>query len=130
MACVLLSLPSVSEAGWYSMQGESPTKIRVEVESKAMQLPVRKIDLPVTALGLRRDTERPDYYWVEVALPETRDSDRHLLVIAGRSVGQVFTRANKWAIGFSSLAQARRCFDYLQKFHQLDPKHARDATKP
>ena len=130
IACVLLGLPSGSHAEWYRIHGESPKTIRIEIEGQAMQLPLSKIELPVTALDLRRDTERSDYFWVEVSLPATRDSDSHLLVIDGRNIGQVFTRSNKWAVGFSSLAQARSCFEYLQKFHRLDPKHARDATKP
>ena len=130
IAYVLLAGPSVAGAEWYRIHPHSPRKMRIEMEGQGVQLPLSKIELSVTALGLRPDSEQPNYYWVEVFLPETRDSDSHLLVINGRNIGQVFTRNSKWAVGFSSLAQARRCFDYLRKFHRLDPKDARDATTP
>lgn len=131
----MLSLPSISAAKWYRIQGESSTFIRIHADGQSMRIPVREVDLLVSALVLRHDTERPDWYWIEVTLPETRDSDGHLLVIDDRAVGQVwdvggiYTRGDKWAVGFTSLRQARRCFYYLRTFHHLDAKHAHDATK-
>jgi hypothetical protein len=131
----VLNLPGISAAEWYFCDGESPTTIRLHVGEQSMPIAVRKVDLPVSAVVLRRDSERVDWYWLEVTLPETRDSDGHMLVIDGRAVGQipepgqVYTRGNRWAIGFISLEQARRCFDYLRNFHRLDAAHAHDATK-
>ncbi len=116
-------------AEWYFIDGDSPTTVRVEFEGKAMNVPVRKVDLRVEEIVLRRDTERADYFWLEVLLPETMDSDAHILVIEGRNIGQVFTRTRKWAIGFSSVEEGRRCLQFLRQFHRLDEKHVRDRTK-
>ena len=135
IALVVFGLTVTCPAKWYFIQRSSPKSIRLQVDNKTMQVPVRKVDLPVSALILRTDTERADCYWLEVTLPDTRDSDAHMLVIDGRAVGevytagQVYTRGNKWAIGFISLEQARRSFNYLRKLHRLDAQHARDATK-
>ena len=133
IACAVLGVPSISAAQWYSFVDGGPRKaIRVEFDSKSsLTLQLAKIKLPVTALVLRRDTERADYFWLEAHLPETEviDPDSYLLVINGRSVGQIFYRGHKWAIGFSSLEQARRCLQYLRKYHHLDSEHVRDATK-
>jgi hypothetical protein len=135
IALVAFGLTVPSAAEWYFIQGNSPTSIRLQVDGRSTRVSVRKVDLPVSALILRTDTERADWYWLEVSLPDTRDSDAHMLVIDGRAVGevytagQVYTRGNKWAIGFISLEQARRSFNYLRKLHRLDAQHARDATK-
>src|SRR5689334_13441673 len=99
IAFAVLSWPGVSAADWYSIQGGPATTIRIESDGQSHQISARKVDLPVEALVLRSDTERVDYFWLEVHLPDTRDSDGYLLVIDGRSLGQIFTRGPKWAIG-------------------------------
>lgn len=128
----LLSLPSISAAEWYYMFDGPRKAVRVQFdESPPVQLQLAKIDLPVTALVLRPDTERADYFWLEIHLPKTEaiDSDGYLLVINGRSAGQILYRGHKWAIGFNSLEKARLCLRYLHKFHNINSKDVSDKTR-
>jgi hypothetical protein len=86
--------------------------------------------LQVTELVLRRDTERADYYWLEATLTEQRDSgDGYLLMLDDVILGTIYTRGNKWAVGFTSLDLARRCFQHLRELHKLTPKRVHDTTK-
>ena len=72
IACAVLSLPSISAAEWYSSLGRPRKAIRVEFDGKSsLTLDLAKIELPVTSLVLRRDTDRADYFWLEVHLAET-----------------------------------------------------------
>lgn len=128
-----VGLQSIATAEWIALYGHEPepsTTIRVAFDGgKILQIPLRRFDLRATALVLRRDTERADYFWLEVEMPQTIDSDGYLLVIHGHFVGQIYTRGNKWAIGFDSIEKARCCLEYLREFHHLDSQHVRDATK-
>lgn len=131
-AVVTLGIPSISAAEWYSIRGTGkPAKtIRGEAHGKTFELPLYKLDLQATALVLRRDTERADYYWLETTLTEQRDSgDGYFLAFGDVVLGEIYTRGNKWAIGFTSIDDARRCFRHLRELHRLDADHARDTTK-
>lgn len=130
IAIAIPGFPSISAAEWYAIQGKPTTTIRVKEHGKSAEIPVRKLDLRVTALVLRRDTERAGYYWLEATLPEQRDSGAgYLLAFDDVVLGDIKTRGDKWAIGFDSLDLARRCFQHLRALHKLDEALARDATK-
>jgi hypothetical protein len=130
IALIALTLPSVAFAEWYSIRGEPTTTIRIQDKGKSIQVPVRKFDPRVADLILRPDTEDAKRYWVEVTLVQWLDSGSGYLLAFGDVVlGAIYTRGNKWAIGFTSLNEARRCFLHLRKLHQLNSDHARDATK-
>jgi len=126
-----LAVALQARAEWYAVGYEgATTTIRIDERGKSAKVPVRKLDLQVTALVLRRDTESADRYWVEATLAKPRDSgDGYLLAFGDVVLGEIYTRGNKWAIGFTSLDYARRCFQHLRELHQLDSEHARDATK-
>ncbi len=66
----IFSLPGISAGEWYRIQSDSPTTIRIHADGQSLKVPVRKVQLPVSALVLRRDTERSDWCWVEVTLPD------------------------------------------------------------
>ena len=130
IALLALALPSVTLAEWYAIRGEPATTLHIQENGKSIQVPVRKLDLRVTDLVLRPDTEDAKRYWVEATLVQWRDSGGGYLLAFGDVVlGDIYTRGNKWAIGFTSLDEARRCFQHLRKLHKLDAGHARDATK-
>jgi hypothetical protein len=93
-------------------------------------VPLYKLDLQVTELVLRRDTERAGYYWLEATLTEWRDSGGgYLLMLDDVVLHEIYTRGDKWAVGFESLAVARRFLEHLRKLHNLKPERVRDATK-
>lgn len=129
LAALLLAFQARAE--WYAVGHEgATTTIRIEEHGKSSKVPVRKLNLKVTALVLRHDTENVDRYWVEATLAEQRDSgDGYLLAFGDVVLSEIRTRGNKWAIGFTSLHDARRCFRHLRKLHRLDSERARDATK-
>jgi hypothetical protein len=130
IAFLAFALPTGARAEWYAIRGKPTTTLRLQAEGKVVEVPVRKIDLPATALVLRRDTEDAKRYWVEITLTEPRDSgDGYLLAFGDVVLSEIYTRANRWAIGFTSLEQARRCFAHLRKLHQFDSEHAKDRTK-
>ena len=130
IAFLALAFPSITLADWYAIYGAPTTMIRIQEHGKSIELPVRKLDLRVTALVLRPDTEDPKHYWLEATLSEQRDSgDGYLLAFGDAVLGDIKTRGDKWAIGFDSLELAWRCFQHLRKLHKLDEAHARDATK-
>lgn len=126
-----LGLALQASGEWYEVGRERATiTVRVTEPDKSFDVPVRKLDLRVTAIILRRDTEDATHYWIEATLKEQRDSgDGYLLAFDDVVLRTIYTRGNKWAIGFSSLHDARRCFQHLRKLHRLDSDHARDATK-
>ena len=101
----------------------------MKVNGESHQLSLYKVNLQVTDLVLRRDSERADYYWLEATLTEFRDSDVYLLMLDDLMLGQIYTRGNKWAVGFESRDLGRRCLEHLRKLHKLKPEHVRDATK-
>ena len=129
VACLSLALQASGD--WYAVGREgATTTIRITEHGKSLDVPARKLALRVTALVLRRDTESADRYWVEATLAEQRDSgDGYLLAFGDVVLGTIYTRGNKWAIGFTSLDNGRRCFQHLRELHRLDSDHARDATK-
>jgi hypothetical protein len=130
IALLALALPSVSLAEWYAIRGEPTTTLRIQDNGKSIQVPVRKFDPRVTDLILRPDSEDAKRYWVEVTLVQWLDSgDGYLLAFGDVVLGEIYTRGDKWAIGFTSLDKARRCFQHLSKLHKLDADHARDTTK-
>ena len=131
-AIAVFGLPGVVTAEWYSGRGSGlPDKtFPIEVDGKTQQMPLYKLDLKVTELVLRRDTERADYYWLETTLAEFRDSGSgYLLILDDVVLHEIYTRGNKWAVGFESLDLARRFLEHLQKLHRLPPPQVRDATK-
>jgi hypothetical protein len=132
LAVLTIALPSIATAEWFTVYGTGkPAKIiRGEHRGKPFSVGVYKVDLQATELVLRRDTERADYYWVEATLTRQRDSgDGYMLLLDGIETGTIYTRGPKWAVGFDSINDARRCFAHLRKLHRLDTGHARDATK-
>ncbi len=131
IAVIVLGYPGISAAEWLTGRGSGkPAKtITVEVDGKPHQLQFYKFDLQVTDLVLRRDTEKSDYYWLEATLTEYRDSDLYSLMLDDLMLGQIYTRGNKWAVGFESLDLGRRCLEHLRTLHNLKPEHVRDATK-
>lgn len=131
IAIAALGFPGSSAAEWLTGRGSGkPAKtITVEVGGKSHQLPFYKFDLQVTELVLRRDTEKSDYYWLEATLTEYRDSNLYYLMLDDAILGEIYTRGNKWAVGFESLDLARPCLEHLRKLHKLKPEQVRDATK-
>jgi hypothetical protein len=120
-----------ARAEWYAI-GRNDAKQTETIEGGELvsRLPVRKIDLHVTALILRKDTEDAGRFWLEATLQTQRGSgDGYLLVLGDVVLGEIKTRGDKWAIGFDSIELARRCFQHLRELHKLDEAHARDATK-
>ena len=116
---------------WYAIgRHGSKTSEKIEGGELVSRVPVRKIDLQVTALVLRKDTEDTGRYWLEATLLTQRDSgDGYLLAFDDIILAEIKTRGDKWAVSFDSLELARRCFQHLRKLHKLDKTQAQDATQ-
>lgn len=120
-----------SNAEWFTVYGSGkPAKtITMKLNGGSRRLPLYEAKLQVTDLILRRDNERAGYYWLEATLTEIRDSDVYLFTLDDNEPLRVYTRGDKWAVGFESLDLARRALDHLKKLHKLKLEHVRDATK-
>lgn len=133
IAVATLGLSGTVAAEWYSFRGSGRPDMTfpIEADGKTNQIPLYKFDLQVTELVLRQDTDCADYYWLEATLTQWCDSgDGYLLILDDLTLGEIYTRGNKWAIGFESLDLGRRCIEHLRKLHNLKPEQVRDATKP
>jgi hypothetical protein len=128
---ISLVVAVTANAEWYAIgRGDAKPTEKVEGEKLVHRVPVRKIDLHVIAIILRKDTDDAGRFWLEATLQTQRDSgDGYLLAFDDVVLGEIKTRGDKWAIGFDSLQLARRCFQHLRGLHKLDQAHARDTTK-
>ena len=119
-----------ADAEWYAIgRGGAKTTQKVEGGELIVRAPVKKIDLPVTAVILRKDTDDAGRFWLEATLLTQRDSgDGYILAFEDVVLSEIKTRGDKWAIGFDSLELARRGFRHLRELHKLEKAQARDTT--